>query len=429
MTFCRTMGNYVERCMKMFDIKTLLNKITEFKKKETTSKSTNVLVTINKKGGLSAEQTEHISIPARYDDIDKPIFLSTCFDALPNNDYIAYFKNGKLFDVQPRNKKLVLSEERHIAYQARYIISDGQKYDLENPDSISNINIPEFYQITEMTNVTFDLSYILKMRSGKEYRPEITVPLIFKTANLMLNSPIGWNKKDYFRLVIQLWHIGEIFYADYLLKELEKRLPFMVDDDYFYKKSFEKALEHSELFKHDYIISGHLGVTCEKCSPYQDRIYSLSGKDKHFPKLPQFILDNKGLHCKVPFYSTDYYKGKTLTQYIYKSEDDFVEKEVDALKYSNRPFVDDRDIYAKKRYDNWLVEEEKRKETDRLYYNREHRINEYKLHLEYHQIVMLMHEKAPKSYGGYMRMKKNNTTNFQKIVNLAKENGVVINNL
>ena len=411
----------------MFEVKKLINKILDFTKQETINKELVSEVDVIKSN--NAVQMDDIVIPNKPDEKWENIFLSTCFEAFPTNDYMAYFKNGELFNIQPRNKKLPLYEERQIAYEARFVILDGKKYDLEDPISISNIEIPQFNKINGMPNVTFDLAYILKMRAGKEYRPWLTVPLTFKTVNLMLHSPIGWTKKDYFRLVIQLWHIGEVFYGDYLLNELEKRLPFMTDDNYYYRESFDKALENAKLFKYDYIESGHLGVTCEKCTPYQDRIYSISGKDTRFPKLPQHIIENKGLHCKISFYSTDYYRGKTITQYIYKNENDFVTKEIDALKYSNRPFIDDRNSYDKQRYDKWVDEETKRREADMLYYNREHRINEYKLHLEYHQIVMLMKDKAPKSYSGYMKMKRNNTANFQKILVLANEKGIVINEI
>ncbi len=416
------------------DIKKLIDNIFGIQKQDTVYQDANYQETTTDISDFinnepSVKQIENIAIPSRISDIKQPVFLSTCFDEFPSNDYIAYFKNGKLFNIRPRNSKIPLCEERQIAYQARYIVSDGVKYDLKNPDSICQIIIPKFNQIKGMPNVTFDLAYILKMRAGREYKPELTVPLIFKTVNLMLNSPIGWNKKDYFRLVIQLWHIGETFYADYLLEELNKRLPFMTDDDYYYKKSFKTALKNAKNFNHDYIISGHLGVICEKCAPFQDRIYSISGNDNRFPKLPKFILENCGLHCQISFFSTNYYKGKTITKYIDKNESDVVTKEVDAIKYSNRPFVDDRNIYAKNRYNNWLIKENQKKELDKLYYDRNHRINEYKLHLEYHQIVMLLQDKAPKSYSGYMRMKKNNTSNFQKIAKLAKENGIPISDI
>ena len=83
------------------------------------------------------------------------------------------------------------------------------------------------------------------MRVGKEERPHLAVPLAYKTANMMIASPIGWQKKDYYRLVIQLWSIGEIAYGDYLLQELKARLPaVLANDEYrFVPERFKQTLE------------------------------------------------------------------------------------------------------------------------------------------------------------------------------------------
>lgn len=53
-------------------------------------------------------------------------------------------------------------------------------------------------------------------------------------------------------------------------------------------------------------------------------------------------------------------------------------------------------------------------------------IERQKTHIEYQKIVDLMGEQAPKSYSGYMRMKNQNTKNFQKIKEIAEQNNIEI---
>ena len=350
-------------------------------------------------------------------------------DIPPQTDYEAYYKNGKLIDVKPRNKSIPLYEDRQIAYHARYIISDGTKYDLEDAGSIKSINIPKFNQLHGISSPTSDLSYILKMRVGMENRPHLAVPLAYKVANLMIASPVGWNKKDYYRLVAQLWSVGEVYYGDHLLKQLSEVLPFMSVDEieYINKKSFENALNHAKEMHTDCLQVGYLCGACKDCAPYLNRIYSITGQDSRFPKLPDFILRNKGLHCNAGYFASLYFSKQTLTKYIYSENGDVTTKEVDAVKYSNRPFVDDRSEWEKQNYEKWSEDNKKRDEQDARYYSREHWIDNYNSAIEYQKVIELLGSKAPKSFTGYCRMKKNNTANYQKIVGFAKENGIAIN--
>ena len=79
------------------------------------------------------------------------------------------------------------------------------------------------------------------------------------------------------------------------------------------------------------------GPCCEKCAKYRRRIYSISGKDKRFPKFP-----------------ADYEPHGCMSAYPYI--DGVMEPSFDAkdiVRYSNRPFVDDRTEEEIKRYKEW----------------------------------------------------------------------------
>lgn len=56
----------------------------------------------------------------------------------------AFFKNGVLYDVSPRNAAVSLYEDRETAYKSSIIVSDGVKYDLTSSDSIKTIPAPHY---------------------------------------------------------------------------------------------------------------------------------------------------------------------------------------------------------------------------------------------------------------------------------------------
>ena len=369
---------------------------------------------------------EEILIPMRTE--PQPPFLPTEKDPIIATGYEAYFKNGVLFNVKPRNTKKSLEEDRQTAYNAQYIVLNNVKYDLEDADSITSIVIPRYDDIQgSMPHTTFDLAYILKMRVGKEERPHLAVPLAYKTANIMIASPIGWQKKDYYRLVIQLWSIGEIAYGDYLLQELKARLPIVMANDEYRERNkevFRNELNMADYFSTDYLEIPHETAVCEKCAPYQSRVYCISGRDSRFPKLPDFIKENKGLHCNVRYYSFVYYEGRKISKYKYNKKGEVKEIELDAIAHSNRPFIDDRSPIEKQNYVEWKEKEEKRFERNRQYYNRDNWIEKANCRSEYHSLIYALGEKAPKSLDGYIKMKKGNSANYKKLVLLAEQHGI-----
>lgn len=369
------------------------------------------------------KNVKEICVPEIQD--NQPVFLSACKDFPTSNSYVAYYKDGVLYNVNPRNENISLDEDRGIAYEARYIISDNIKYDLESADSITNIAVPKFGS----SYATRDLSYILKMRAIKENRPKLAIPLCYKVANLMVASPIAWGKKDYYRLVIQLWSIGAIEYGDFLLEELKKCIPTIMSDNAIsemYSNSFVTALEYAKEINSDYLHVPYTGSVCATCATYQNRVYSISGNDRRFPKLPDFIIQDKGRHCSLSVYAFNYYEGCTLSQYICENSDSYQCVEVDAIEYSNRPFVDDRSEYEKQCYEQRIEKIEKTKKSDAQYYSRRHWIEQYREQFEYQQLVDLLGEKAPKNFSSYKRIKKNQTSTFYKLADVAKENGITI---
>jgi len=344
----------------------------------------------------------------------EPQFMTACARKRPSNTFEAYFKNGILYKVIPRDHKISLYENRQIAYDAQYIVSDNVKYNLKDPESILRIKIPNFKDnMSEST--TFDLSYILKMRASSEEEPNLAVPLAYKVVNMMIASPIAWHKKDYYQVIKQLWLIGEINFADCLLAELEERKVFIEPvknanfSDYYNVDS--------PYFRSDLIESNATTCVCHECAKYVKRWFSEFGYNKKYPKLPDYFKEHNTEHkyCCISFHPV--LDDVSVPAWDYA--DDFV-------KFCNRPYTDDRTDKQKQRFEEYKIDRMQREKADEKYCSRDFWINEYYKHLEYQHIVDLLGDKAPKNYSGYRRMKKNNTNNYQKILKLAEDNNICI---
>ena len=109
------------------------------------------------------------------------------------------------------------------------------------------------------------------------------------------------------------------------------------------KQSFDYNLKITKQLGEDLLHSG-TGVCCSKCAPFSNRIFSYSGKDTRFPKFHDYIAKPEE-YCCLNFSGIYYYDKMKLTVYKYDSNGNVKQKEVDAIKHSNRPFVDDRSEY------------------------------------------------------------------------------------
>lgn len=137
--------------------------------------------------------------------------------------------------------------------------------------------------------------------------------------------------------------------------------------------------------------------SCPECAKYQGRIYSLFGKDSRFPKMPEYLIKTKGLHCGLIFYRFHY--GFSTPRF---------EFEGDIIEASNRPFVDDRPQKYKDAYYK-IVAEYKEEKQDRAMFAM--------LEEDYPDI-------APKSYSAYRRMKKAKTKGYLKLAEELKNHDI-----
>lgn len=85
---------------------------------------------------------------------------------------------------------------------------------------------------------------------------------------------------------------------------------------------------------------------CEKCAPFRNRYYNLSGNDKRFPKLPTFFMSADNInHCRLSYYPVDAVIIDTFIE---------TQSRGDIVAISNRPYIDDRTTYEIDEYEKYI---------------------------------------------------------------------------
>lgn len=93
-------------------------------------------------------------------------------------------------------------------------------------------------------------------------------------------------------------------------------------------KDFAITIKNCKKLKTDLVECPKLLQPCKICATYQDRVYSIYGKDKRFPRLPEAVFKYGGFHegCRRNFYPFTY-GISTMSS-----------GKRDVIKWSNRPF-------------------------------------------------------------------------------------------
>ena len=276
----------------------------------------------------------------------KSVFNSSS-DDVPDAQTI-YFKNGEMYKVYPTDKE--------SWYDARYLVSDGVKYDLESSKDLNRIPIPTFTNIDIMHGygITGSLEYVLRMKAGNLRRKgllEESDSILERIHLFMGAADNGYQEKDfliYSHLLLKEGHFEESAKYKAIVQSYLKTLRVCHNSFSFYNRAkdvMDKLLSDCRKYNTDYIsMSAHLAC-CEECNKLQGRVYSISGKSKIFPKLPDVIRETGKVHngCAHSF-SVFFYTGKNDTIFDKNGND------VNAIKSSQRPFKDDRTAEEKKNY-------------------------------------------------------------------------------
>lgn len=319
-------------------------------------------------------------------------------------DTAAYFINGQLTQVRPEPSGS-LYENRDVFFNARYIISDGKEYDTEDPESIRTMAAPCFDKPgCSDLGVVGNLVYVMRRKASglrETGKHDAAIALLKRATEMMPVSEIMWSRRDYMRFPEWLMEYDEPQEAEKAVLSIDTLLTKEKS------KLFKIMLHNAELLHTDLVEADYFGGCCEECAKYRGRVFSISGKDRRFPKIPtNYVCTCSG----ISFYPFIF--GISVPSYC----------DGDIIQYSNRPFVDDRTAIEKEDhfYFRKGAENEKRAEP---YLLRERRIIGYDKK-QYEKLCAAFPDIAPKSYLGYRRMKKSNSKNYQKLVRIAADAGI-----
>lgn len=318
-------------------------------------------------------------------------------DTIDLKNVMIYFKDGIINDVVP---------DVYDYYKAQYFNINGTVYDTYSVESVQSIPKFDFSNRKILGTPVYYLEYLLRMRASQERKNHNNVlayALLRKSTQLMENTGTLYNSKDFLQLANWLYQDGKYEQA----KTIEKELLSMINNTVpIHLEAFQQTIANCKQLHTDYIVCPYSSGTCPVCALYQMRVYCISGRDKRFPKLPDIVYQHGGFHngCRHTFYPFFLGVSSFKNQYL---------QDCDPIKYSNRPFMDDRSDSDKQLYLQRMENQKKHEEAamnKRIYY----------------ELMQKIPEVMPKSVAGFTKMKRANSINYQKIVKAAHDIGIEI---
>ncbi|OOV78898.1 phage minor capsid protein [Mammaliicoccus fleurettii] len=134
-------------------------------------------------------------------------------------------------------------------------------------------------------------------------------------------------------------------------------------------------------------VTGDLN-TCSECAKYQDKVFSLTGKDTRFPQLDvrDVIPVHPNCKCSVRPFVADFKTDSEINKYIAKGKD----------------FNPNLDPRTKKQRESYERDQKLKRKARQEMKN-------------YNSIKAILGDDAPKSLGAYRRMKRSNSTGYVKM--------------
>lgn len=305
-------------------------------------------------------------------------------------------------------------DERNAAYLAirdEEVRRLNEAYDFNSIEGINSIYVP--CREVNGDSVTGRVEYYLHKKCFADHwnagRIELALACLRKAQELMFVSDIAWSRKDFLRLVTHLYEAGYDEEAEVQLKRVDD---FLSKQD-IVQDAFSSALTSAQFIETDLMEVYSHSPYCKECAKYVNRIYSISGKDRRFPSLKEAAKDcQHELRCL------------SFTPFVYGVHNPAFECK-NIIKYSNRPFRDERSRDETKRYDDWVALMQKMEEDETK--QEANMIKRAKMKKTDTETLQWLQENlpsiAPKSLSGFRRMRTTNSKNYQKLVEEARKLG------
>jgi len=276
-------------------------------------------------------------------------------------------------------------------------------YDLDSIEAIKAIPIPDYSQFSGVDSPVNNIEYILQRKATEHKRNgcmDLAIACLEKANEIFPHSNFVWSLKDYLRLVEYLKQAGKFEEAE--KEEKAIRLLFHIDSPFneswmLYKRSNQGI---TRALNDDLIITNEPDCVCSECAKYTRRILSEHGHNNNYPKFPEFLKLNLPEHEFCIIFFSAFYEGF--------SSPAWPNFRGNVRKYCNRPFRDERNDYQKKYF------------RERVVSTLQERIDRN----NYDILRRDFPEIAPKSFGGFRRMKNMRSNNFLKLVEICKKQDV-----
>lgn len=146
--------------------------------------------------------------------------------------------------------------------------------------------------------------------------------------------------------------------------------------------------------------SSYFDGCCGECAKYRGRWFSISGRDRRFPKMPiNYLCSCQG----IEFYPV----------ILGVSEPSYCPRSTDIIQWSNRPFIDDRTSVERATHQHYIdgIIIENIKQQDKI---------------DYEKLCDLFPGDIPKTFSAYRKMKNLENDTFLNIASRALSYGIDI---
>lgn len=220
-----------------------------------------------------------------------------------------------LFDIAKRMAVEKLTEVvTEVTSQVPFIQNETNKkqvYDLNSLEGITAIQVPKYEPLRGIASPVDNIEYILQRKATehkKNNRMDLAIACLKKSNELMPFSNFNYSEKDYLRLVKYLKLNNQTELANQ-----EERKIYMEHPEFRDKRISNSIRVRENLIKqrewNNDLVLITTNNTCCICKKYNNKIYSLSGKNKQYEKIPSEIVNSGGFCPKCYLGIHSYFKG------------------------------------------------------------------------------------------------------------------------
>lgn len=176
----------------------------------------------------------------------------------------------------------------------------SKQYDMDSLDGINSIPVPAKNYTTG--DPTKDCIYYILQRKATEHkkngRMDLAIACLRKSNELSdYESKPLLLEKEYLRLVKYILQTGNVSLAEKEEERIYKRHPEFKDRRISNLSRIKECIKKNKEWKNDLVVV-HTHPSCTICGKYNNKIYSISGKNRSYPKLPSEITQIGGF-CKT----------------------------------------------------------------------------------------------------------------------------------